>query len=78
MDELAVGQIWLEVDPRFARHIRIESVGYGPRSIGVRTVVPDGGRWVEAPRSRASYCARERFNGKRGGYELVLPAEQKD
>ena len=78
MTDLAVGQIWREVDPRFERHVRIESIGAGRRSVGIRTVVRHDGRWIEGPRSRASWCDGERFNGKRGNYEFVLPADQKD
>lgn len=67
--ELAVGQIWKEVDPRFERSIRIEKISAGTRrSIQIRTVEKRDGEWREAPRSRISYCDRNRFNEKRGGY----------
>ena len=71
------GEIWKEVDPRFERYVRIESVGVGRRSVAIRTVTSIGGRWSEVPRSRISYADPERFNGKRGGYTyhatLVFP-----
>lgn len=63
-------QIWKECDPRFERYVRIESVGVGRRSIGIRAVVWSDDRWVDAPRSRMSYADPERFNGKRGGYQF--------
>ena len=66
---IEVGQIWREVDPRFDRFVRIEEVG--PHQIGLRTMIHDGKRWIAAPRSRAAVTSPTRFNGKRGGYELV-------
>lgn len=63
-------QIWKEVDPRFERFVRIESVGVGRRSIGLRTVILDDGRWVDGPRSRMTYADPERFRGQRGGYAI--------
>lgn len=70
MDEIKVGQIWKEVDPRFQRFVRIDGVGHGRRGISIRTVEQKDGRWAEAPRSRLSYCDAERFRGKRSGYAL--------
>lgn len=64
------GQIWVEMDPRFERYIRIESVGVGRRSVGFRTVVLLAGRWIDGPRSRMSYVNPERFNAKRSGYAI--------
>lgn len=66
------GQIWKEVDPRFERYVRIVTVlPSGRRSIGIQTCAENGkGGWAPAPRSRHSWCDRERFNGKRGGYAL--------
>jgi hypothetical protein len=66
------GQIWREVDPRFVRHIRIESVfSEWGRGVAVRTVVYAMGQWRATARTRLSFCDHERFNGKRGGYELI-------
>jgi hypothetical protein len=65
-----VGQIWVEMDPRAERYIRIESVGVGRRSVGLRTVVWTGKQWADGPRSRMSYADPERFNAKRGGYAI--------
>jgi hypothetical protein len=64
------GQIWREVDPRFVRHVRIDTVGYSRRAIGIRTVIEVDGRWIDAPRSRLSYADEQRFDGKRGNYAL--------
>ena len=63
-------QIWREVDPRFERYIRVESVRPGRCGVSCRTVVLSEGKWIDARRSRVSYCDPERFNGKRGGYEF--------
>lgn len=72
LDTIRVGQIWIEVDPRFARHVRIETVdAAGGPTIGIQTVVRDGwGQWALAPRSRRTWADRSRFNGKRGNYAL--------
>lgn len=67
---LKQGQIWKECDPRMDRWVRIESVGVGPRSVHVRAVTLQDGRWIEAPRSRLGYASPERFNGRRGGYAI--------
>lgn len=78
MKDIRVGQIWTEVDPRFARFVRVETVAGGTvGSIGIRTVVARDGRWVDGPKSRLSYANRERFNGKARNYALHLdvPAE---
>lgn len=71
--EVKVGQIWREVDPLrlFDRHIQIEHILPGRAGIVSRTVLKYENLWVPAPRSRSSYGGKERFNGKRGGYELV-------
>lgn len=63
-------QVWREVDPRFHRLARILSVGKGRRSVQIRTVIKAGDDWVFTPHSRPTWCDPERFNGKRGGYEL--------
>lgn len=69
--EIRKGQIWKEVDPRFERRVIITDVVEGRRGIQVQGVVPDFNYgWKPAPRSRKAWCDRERFNGKRGGYEL--------
>ena len=68
--DLAVGQIWKEVDPRAERFVRIESVGMGRRNVSIRTVVKRDFGWSDAPRSRLSYADGERFDGRRGGYEF--------
>lgn len=78
---IEVGQIWREVDPRFERFVRVESVAGGSRrSVGVRTVVrfTEHSGWGYAPRSRLSYCDANRFNGKRGGYEPVADQASPD
>lgn len=75
--QIKPGQIWREVDHRFSRMARVLSVGKGRRSIQIRTVnsagdgsAADPHRWEFARHSRPTWCDRERFNGKRGGYEL--------
>lgn len=72
---IVAGQIWKEVDPRFERYVIIQHVGEGRRSIQVRTVTHNGKGWEVAPKSKSSWCDAERFNGKRGGYQLWQEAE---
>lgn len=65
------GQIWREVDHRFDRYIMVLDVREGRRGILAQTTERnDLGQWRPAPRSRKSWCDVERFNGRRGGYEL--------
>lgn len=74
MIEIEANQIWREVGPRFERFVRVEQVANGNRrGILVRTVVRSNGDgpWIRAPRSRASWRDRNRFNGRRGGYQYV-------
>ena len=80
-DIIRVGQIWREVDPRAVRHVRVLKIGEGRRSVLIRTVYRsgDGSRlspwqWDFTRGSRTSWCDRERFNGKRGGYALFEEA----
>ena len=73
--EIRVGQIWREVDPRFVRFARVVDFHTaGRRAIQIRTVSKIGEDWVPTPHSRPSWCNRERFNGKRGGYKLYEDA----
>lgn len=62
------GDIWKDVDPRRERFIRVE--GLFAINIAMRAVVLEGGKWIDAPKSRKDYAARKRFNGKSGGYTL--------
>lgn len=69
--EIRVGQVWKEVDPRFERFVLVTDVQPGRRGIQVQTVTfHENEGWVFAPRSRKAWCDKERFNGKRSGYEL--------
>jgi hypothetical protein len=71
----AVGQVWKEVDPRLTRYVQIEAIqGFHKANIAIRTVVKKNGIWMPAQKSRLSYADGDRFNGKRGGYELHEPA----
>ena len=57
--EIKVGQIWREVDPRFDRLVKV--VGFCEESGKVK--INSYGITRKAKRAR--------FNGKRGGYELI-------
>ena len=66
MQEIKVGQIWREVDPRFNRYIQIVEVSDAAvRPIKLATI-----DLATNALGRKNWASRERFNGKRGGYEL--------
>lgn len=56
--EVKVGQTWREVDPRFQRMVKV--VGFCASG---KVIIETGGKKTKAK--------RDRFSGKRGGYELV-------
>ena len=66
MQEIKVGQIWREVDPRFNRYVQvIEITNHSIRPIKIATI-----DLATNALGRKNWASRERFNGKRGGYEL--------
>jgi hypothetical protein len=66
MKEIKVGQIWRKVDPRFNRYVQILTVvDSAVKSICVATIDLETNAL-----GRKNWASRERFNGKRGGYEL--------
>lgn len=66
MTEIKVGQIWREVDPRLNRYVQVLVVGESAiKSICVATIDISTNAL-----GRKNWASRERFNGKRGGYEL--------
>jgi DNA-binding IscR family transcriptional regulator len=66
MQEIKVGQIWREVDPRFNRYVQIVEIANSTvKSICVATIDIQTNAL-----GRKNWASRERFNGKRGGYEL--------
>jgi hypothetical protein len=74
---LKLGQVWRECDPRETRFVRILNLKPGRRGVLICTMVMTGDgsvesphAWVPASRSHARWADHERFNGKRGGYEL--------
>lgn len=66
MQEIKVGQIWREVDPRGNRYVQvIEIANWSVKSIKIAAI-----DLVTNALGRKNWASRERFNGKRGGYEL--------
>lgn len=64
--EIKGGQIWREVDPQFNRYIQVIEVTDGAvRPIKLATIDLETNAL-----GRKTWASRERFNGKRGGYEL--------
>ena len=65
------GDIWKEVDPRFSRHIMVLGVDDSGK-VRLKTCyrAPETVGWAAfGPVRKAK---PERFNGKRGGYSLVI------
>jgi hypothetical protein len=64
--EIELGQRWKEVDPRFERIVEV--VGLDSESFDRQ-----GGVMIRTVGSRriGTWARLSRFNGKRGGYELV-------
>lgn len=62
-----VGQVWVEMDPRMERYVRIEKVWDDGKAVDIRRVTQDGGVW---PNARLSSASARRFNGNRGGYAI--------
>lgn len=71
MQEIKVGQIWREVDPRFNRYVQvIEVFDTAVKSIKIANI-----DLLTNALGRKNWASRERFNGKRGGYELHKDAK---
>lgn len=66
--ELKIGQIWREVDPRFNRYIQILSEGFPRVCIATIDIATNA-------LGRKGSAACSRFNGKSGGYELYRDAK---
>lgn len=78
--KVKAGQIWREVDPRAVRYIRVTRIGgLDNHRVRFESVIQRGSGtkpsvsfyWDRKPKTRESEAAIERFNGKRGGYELI-------
>lgn len=62
------GDIWKEVDPRAERYVRVISLSTPSGKYAfIRTCDANG---VSGTRNPVREARVERFNGKRGGYEL--------
>jgi hypothetical protein len=66
MNELKVGQIWREVDPRLNRHVQVIEVRAG----SIKSVLICNIDVMTNQLGRKTWASKGRFNGKRGGYEL--------
>ncbi len=63
-----VGQIWVEVDPRFERYVLIEEVYSGqPSFVKIRRVHANGSAFKG---SRSLDAMTSRFRAQRGGYAI--------
>lgn len=69
--KIAAGQIWREVDKRFSRYVKVLEVRDGDiKSVLLCTTDSVVGRGE----GRKTWASKTRFNGRRGGYELVREA----
>ena len=69
-----VGEIWRELEPRYSRFVEIlgqDDTGERNKIITRYFTEQDGALPEAAPAAKATYAKRERFNGKRRGYEFV-------
>lgn len=62
MEEIKIGQLWEEVDPRFSRKVVVLDI--------VSLTQPKGVLIMNAETQRKNWASAGRFNGKRGGYRL--------
>jgi len=62
--KIEIGQKWREVDPRFTRILTVVDFIYGADSEVSRVVIKNA-------KGHITRAMPSRFNGKRGGYELV-------
>ena len=66
-----VGDIWREVDPRFMRYVRImRTPDPDDLRVSIKSVVKPGDEWIDGKLASVQSAKRERFHGRRGGYEL--------
>lgn len=69
-----IGEIWRELEPRYSRFVEIlgqDDTGERNKIITRYFTEQDGALPEAAPAAKATYAKRERFNGKRRGYEFV-------
>lgn len=63
---IELGQVWKECDPRHPRLVLV--IGFEGDKVCIQSILNDTPRRY----GRRTLASRARFNGKRGGYELVL------
>ncbi len=79
---IQIGQVWEEVDPRVERYVHVHGMHTGGKSVTSGPQVPTKDNRVTIvrcckdgtpdPNGHFTFAKSERFNGKRGGYRLVL------
>lgn len=75
MTEIKIGQIWVEMDPRDERYVKITAAPTNSFVVTVIRVTEAGEPW---PKGRKTFPQRVRFNGKRGGYALHRDVEAQE
>lgn len=71
---MAVGEIWRELEPRYSRYVEIlgqDESGERNKIVTCYFTEVSGSKVEVAVGAKPTYAKRERFNGKRKGYEFV-------
>lgn len=67
-----VGDIWLDMDPRDQRFVRVIDDGVSKDGfVRIRRVAGGSRNWYHTHACRPTFAKLSRFNGKRGGYQFV-------
>lgn len=72
--QAAPGEIWRELEPRYIRYVEVldeDDAGERNKIITRYFTEADGEKPELATSSKATYAKKDRFNGKRKGYEFI-------
>jgi hypothetical protein len=72
--QAAPGEIWRELEPRYIRYVEVldeDDAGERNKIVTRYFTEADGEKPELATSSKATYAKKDRFNGKRKGYEFV-------
>lgn len=70
MNDVKIGQQWKELDGRFSRMVVVIALDGERQKVCISKFDPLTGKLL----GRKTWASRERFNGKRGGYEILKEA----
>jgi hypothetical protein len=70
VNDVKIGQQWKELDGRFSRMVVVIALDGERQKVCISKFDPLTGKLL----GRKTWASRERFNGKRGGYEILKEA----